>query len=169
MSQNDKLTLTFLKPESVKLQKNSNGFLILTLDGESNGRVNLKRSYPFSLPNEYISVLTLDSKELGIIRNIEALDKDSFEAAKAELESRYYCPGITAITSIKEKMGHFYIDALVEGKKKTITVKDISKSVRIIRGNTLLMVDMDGNRYCAENFQAVFDKKSLRLLEPYLY
>lgn len=169
MSQNDKLTLAFLTPEEVSLRKNGNGFLMLTLSGEDKGRVNLKRSYPFSLPNEYISVLTLDSKELGIIRNIEALDKDSFAAAKAELESRYYCPNINSITSVKEKMGHFYIEALIEGKKKTVTVKDISKSVRIIRGNTLLMVDMDGNRYCAENFQNVFDKKSLRLLEPYLY
>lgn len=168
MTVNDKLALTFLTPEETVLFQNENGFLMLTLSGEPKGRVNLKRSYPFSLPDEYICILSLSGDELGIIRDIKALDKASYEAAKAELESRYYCPEINAVNGIKEKMGHFYLDATVEGKKKNITVKDISKSIRIIRGDALLVVDMDGNRYIAEHFSSL-DKKSRRLLESYLY
>lgn len=168
MTENDKLTLSFLNPDEIKLFKNENGFLVLSLNGESKGRVNLKRSYPFSLPDEYICILTLSGDEVGIIRDIKALEKTSYEAAKAELDSRYYCPEINAITDIKEKMGHFYLETLVEGKKKTVTVRDISKSVRLIRGDTLLIVDIDGNRYTAESFSSL-DKKSQKLLESYLY
>lgn len=168
MNQNDKLALSFLNPDDIRLYKNENGFLMLVLSGEEKGRVNLKRSYPFSLPDEYICILTLSDDEIGIVRDINALDEASREAAGAELSSRYYCPEINAITSLKEKMGHFYLETLVEGKKKTITVRDISKSVRMIRGDTLLVIDMDGNRYTAEHFSAL-DKKSQRLLESYLY
>lgn len=168
MNAPDKLSLEFLNPADVELFFNENGFLILKLQGQNKGRVELKRCYPFSLPDEYICITTLENDELGIVRNINELKKESSEAAKKELFSRYYCPEITSITSLKEKMGHFYIDAVIAGKKKTITVRDITKSVRLIRGDTLLVTDMDGNRYTCESYSAL-DSKSHKLIDPYLY
>ena len=106
MNAPDKLALEFLNPHDVEFFFNENGFLIFKLCGEKKGRVELKRCYPFSLPDEYICITTLDNDEIGIIRNINELDEGSLAAAKKELYSRYYCPEITSITSLKEKMGH---------------------------------------------------------------
>lgn len=168
MNAPDKLTLEFLNPRDVEFFFNENGFLIFKLCGEKKGRVELKRCYPFSLPDEYICITTLENDEIGIIRNINELDEGSLEAAKKELYSRYYCPEITSITSLKEKMGHFYIDVMIAGKKRTITVRDITKSLRLIRGDTLLITDMDGNRYTCESYSSL-DSKSHKLIDPYLY
>ena len=77
MNAPDKLTLEFLNPHDVEFFFNENGFLIFKLCGEKKGRVELKRCYPFSLPDEYICITTLDNDEIGIIRNINELDEGS--------------------------------------------------------------------------------------------
>ena len=82
----DKLTIEFLNPENCVFSFNSNGFLVMTLDGEEKGRIKLIRTYPYSLTDEYICVHDIDDKEIGIIRNLNDLDKSSCENAKKELE-----------------------------------------------------------------------------------
>lgn len=168
MNGTDKLTLSFLTDSDVVFSHNDNGFLVMTLSGENKGRVNLKRSYPYAMPEEYICVLDTDDKEIGIIRDIKNLDGKSYEEAKKELELRYYCPVISEIKSVKEKMGHFYFDTICEKRPKNFTVRNITSSIRFISDDTLLIFDMDGNRYIIENFSKI-ETKSRKLLEPYLY
>jgi hypothetical protein len=164
----DKLSIEFLNPGDCVFSFNNNGFLIFTLEGNAVGRVKLIRTYPYTLTDEYICVHDLEDKEIGIIRDLNELDADSCENAKKELEGRYYCPTVTAIKSVKERMGHFYFQTVVDGKEKSFTVRDITRNMRFANGDTLLIFDMDGNRYVIPNFEKT-EPKSKRLLEPYLY
>ena len=168
MKTTDKLTLDFLNAADCKFEHNKNGFLIMSIAGQSKGRVKLSRSYPYTLPNEYICVSTLDDNEVGIIRDLNALDESSCTEAKKELEARYYCPVITEIKSVKEKMGHFYFEAKLGDREKTFTVRDITQNIRFAGEDTLLIFDMDGNRYTIQSYSGI-PQKSRRLLEPYLY
>lgn len=163
-----KLSLEFLNPQECRFFRNKNGFLIFSLNNEEKGRVKLSRSYPFSKPYEYICVSDIEDNEIGIIKDLEALDSDSVELAKKELATRYFCPTITEIKSIKEKMGHFYFETNIGDKAKNFTVKNITRNIRFAGEDTLLIFDMDGNRYIMPNFSKT-DSKSQRLLEPYLY
>lgn len=167
MSQ-DKLKIEFLNPENCVFRFNANGFLVLELNGEPRGRVKLIRAYPYSLTEQYICVHDLEDNEIGIIRDLNELDKDSAECAEKELDLRYYCPTVSAVKSIKERMGHFYFQTVVDGKEKNFTVRDITKNMRFISNNTLLIFDMDGNRYIIPEFEKI-ETKSKRILEPYLY
>ena len=165
---NDKLKIEFLKPENCVFSFNSNGFLVMTLEGELKGRVKLIRTYPYSLTDEYICVHDLDDNEIGIIRDLKELDQNSKESAEKELQDRYYCPTVTAVKSVKERMGHFYFQTVVDGKEKNFTVRDITRNMRFASDDTLLIFDMDGNRYIIPEFEEI-ESKSKRLLEPYLY
>ena len=165
---NDKLKIEFLKPENCVFSFNDNGFLIMTLDGELKGRVKLIRTYPYSLTDEYICVHDLDDNEIGIIRDLKELDTNSKESAEKELKNRYYCPTVTAVKSVKERMGHFYFQTVVDGKEKNFTVRDITRNMRFASDDTLLIFDMDGNRYMIPEVEKI-ESKSKRLLEPYLY
>ncbi len=164
----DKLSIEFLNPADCVFSFNNNGFLVLTLQGNAMGRVKLIRTYPYTLTDEYICVHDLEDKEIGIIRNLNDMDAASCENAKRELDNRYYCPTVTAIKSVKERMGHFYFQTVVDGKEKNFTVRDITRNMRFANGDTLLIFDMDGNRYVIPNFEKT-EPKSKRLLEPYLY
>lgn len=168
MINTDKLTIEFLNAEKCTFSFNGNGFLIFTLDGESKGRVKLIRAYPYTLTDEYICIHDLDDNELGIIRNLAELDDTSAENARKELNNRYYCPTISAVKSVKERMGNFYFETVIDNKPKSFTVRDITKNMRFAGDNTLLIFDMDGNRYVIPEFENI-EEKSKRLLEPYLY
>ncbi len=165
---NDKLNIEFLKPENCVFSFNNNGFLTMNLNGEAKGRVKLIRTYPYSLTDEYICIHDLDDNEIGIIRDLKELDKNSKECAEKELDNRYYCPTVTSVKSVKERMGHFYFQTVIDGKEKNFTVRDITRNMRFASGDTLLIFDMDGNRYIIPEFEKI-EAKSKRLLEPYLY
>ncbi len=168
MTNTDKLSLTFLNPEECSFSFNANGFLTFILNGEEKGRVKLVRTYPYALKNEYICIHDLEDNELGIIRDLGNLDAKSRENAQKELENRYYCPTVTSVKSIKERMGHFYFETVIDGKDKNFTVRDITRNLRFASEGTLLIFDMDGNRYIIPDFESI-EQKSRRLLEPYLY
>lgn len=168
MSTTNKLSLEFLCPEKCKFSFNKNNFLTMTLDGEDKGRVKLIRTYPFSLVSEYICVHDLEDAEIGIIKNLNSLDDTSRINCEKELENRYYCPTVTNVKSIKERMGHFYFETIIDGKEKKFTVRDITRNLRYASENTLLIFDVDGNRYVIPEFEKI-EEKSKRLLEPYLY
>lgn len=168
MNTTNKLSLEFLSPEKCSFSFNQNNFLIMTLDGESKGRVKLIRTYPYSLTDEYICVHDLEDNEIGILKALAELDEDSRESCIKELENRYYCPTVTTVKSIKERMGHFYFETIIDGKEKKFTVRDITRNLRYASENTLLIFDMDGNRYVIPEFEKI-EEKSKRLLEPYLY
>ena len=164
----NKLSIAFLEPDKCKFSFNQNGFLVLFIDNESKGRVKLIRSYPYTLTDEYICVHDIEDNEIGIIRDLKTLDNDSLEATRKELQNRYYCPTITAVKNIKERMGHFYFDVVIDGKDKSFTVRDLTRNLRQANESTLLIFDVDGNRYVIPD-QEKIEQKSKRLLEPYLY
>lgn len=168
MNDVNNLTLNFLEPVKCSFCFNTNGFLIMTYSGEVKGRVKLVRAYPYTLTSEYICVVDSNDNEIGIIKSLADLDKKSEECCIHELERRYYCPTITEVKKIKERMGHFYFESIIDGKTKKFTVKDITRSIRFSSENTLLIFDMEGNRYVIPSFDAI-EEKSKRLLEPYLY
>ncbi|MBE6796283.1 MAG: DUF1854 domain-containing protein [Ruminococcaceae bacterium] len=165
---NDKLSISFLPPEGCSFEINANGFLVMKLDGKSIGRVKLIKAYPYSLDDEYICVHDLDDNEIGIIRDLKKLNKSSYENAVKELKNRYYCPTVSAVKSIKERMGHFYFETVIDGKSKSFTVRDLTRNIRFSGENTLLIFDVDGNRYVVPEYEKI-EQKSKRLLEPYLY
>ena len=161
------LETEFLSPETCVFFEAANGFLGAEINGEKHGRVILIRALPLTTPDDYISICDVSKKEIGMIKTMSAFTEDQQTLMKRELSMRYYCPTITQIIDIKEKMGHFYFDVKIGEHKKSITVKDISKSVRLVHSHVDL-TDIDGNRYRILNLSEM-PAKSRRMLEPYLY
>ena len=162
------LNLECQNPDGVSLSRNKNGFIIMTLNGDDKGRVKLTRAFPNDMPYSFIGVTDIEDREIGIIRQLSQLDSNSLAVAKEELDKRYFLPEISQINSIKEKMGSFYFETTIGNKKKNFAVKDISRSIRFTPDNSVLVSDVDGNRYAIPDFDKI-KRKTKRLLEPYLY
>ena len=161
------LKTEYVLPESCVFSKNKNGFLAAKINGKDYGRVILTRSLPLTCPNDYICISDVEKNEVGIIEHTAAFSSEQQALINDELAQRYYCPVITKIESIKEKMGHFYFDVLIGECKKSFAVRDISKSIRQ-HGDAIDLIDIDGNRFRILDFEAL-PSKSSRKLEPYLY
>lgn len=148
--------------------RNENGFIGLKYIGREIKRVHFSRMLPLKLPYEYISVMDNENKEIGIIRSVDQLSIDQAEIVRCELSKRYYCPVISKITSVKEKMGYVYIDAEITGGTRNFAVKDVSRNIRQLEDSRVIIFDVDGNRYIINHIEKM-DEKSRRRLEPYLF
>ena len=157
-----------LAPNEITFFRNERGFLGAKTKERECRRVKLVRILPFAAPGEYISVEDMDNKELGILRAVSALSDDQRALVEAELDQRYYCPRVEGIGSIKEKMGYFYFEAKIAGTEKVFAVKDITRSIKQLDEHTIIITDVDGNRFLIPDIEKI-DGSSRRKIEPYLY
>lgn len=160
--------INFLDPKKCSFYVNPNGFTALKIEDEDYRRVRLVRTLPLHRPLEYISVSDMDKKEIGIIRNVSDFSESDQKIIISDLEARYYCPKITELYSIKDKMGVFYFEVSIEGFKKTFSVKDISRNIKMLDSGAVMLTDADGNRFVIPNISQL-KTSARRKLEPFLY
>ncbi len=149
-----------------------NGFLalVLTHDGDerSYDRIFLHRAFPHELMFQYISVLDDERKEIGIIYDIADFDTDASELIRNEIEKKYYSPVITEIKSLKERYGFSYWKVtLDDGREMSFTMQDTYKNILHTGDDSIILVDVDGNRFTVRSTSAL-SAKSYRKLELYL-
>ena len=151
----------------------SGGFTGLRYDGKEYPHITLRRPLPIGKPTEYISVADHENKEIGILKNVIDLSGEQLAIATTELDNRYYCPDVLEIASVKDKLGYVYMELKLAqhggaAHTKSCAIKDVSRNIRMLGENSLLIFDVDGNRYIVRELTAL-DKKSMRRLEPFLF
>lgn len=160
-----------LEPSNTKFFM-ENGFLSITLTGESgeetHHRVFLHRAFPHELLWTYISVLGENSKEVGLIYDIEDFDESTTSLLRTELERKYYSPVVTTIHSLKERYGFSYWKVTVsDGRTLNFTMQDTFRNIVRTGEDSAILLDVDGNRFILESITAL-DRKSYRRIELYL-
>ena len=166
------IDIGFLVPENATFYKTEGGFTGLKYADTDYKRIVLRRALPIGMPTEYISVADGENKEIAIIKSLLDLSDEQMSIVADELNKRYFCPEVYEIKSVKDKMGYVYMEMSIgtqAGKfEKNCAVKDVSRNIRMLDDNRLLIFDVDGNRYII-NSLAALDKKSIKRLEPYLF
>ena len=172
-SEDGVLDLGFLDPDETEFYQTDGGFAGLRYKGADYRHVVFRRVMPIQLPQDYICVTDHDNKEIGIIKSISALSDGQKAIVLKELDTRYYCPEIMEIKSVKDKLGYVYMELKLRHKNgadfvRNCAVKDVNKNIRMLNENSLIIFDVDGNRYIVTSLSDL-DKKSMRRLEPYLF
>jgi len=166
------IDLGILDPEKAEFFETPGGFTGLRYDGTEYKRVSMRRAMPIAEPSSYISVADHENKEICVIRSLDDLSEENRRIVSQELDRRYYCPEVVSIESVKDKMGYVYMELRLTGHgeefSKSCAVKDVTKNIRMLDENSLIIFDVDGNRYIVPSL-AGLDKKSLKRLEPYLF
>jgi predicted transcriptional regulator len=149
------------------------GFLGLKYKETDYPHVTLKRALPVGRPSEYISVYDVENKEIGIIREIAELTDKNLQVVAKELDSRYFCPYVLEVKSVKDKLGYVYAEFMLGADKahahtKSCALKDVSRNIRMLNDKSILIFDVDGNRYLIPDIYKL-DKQSRKRLEPYLF
>lgn len=131
------------------------------------GRVWFHRCFPFETPDEYVSVLDRDGREYALIRDINEFSEEAREIIRAELDRKYLCPVIYAIFSLKEKLGYSYWKVATDRGRLEFTVHDTYRSIARVGNGTLIITDVDGNRYRIDDYEKL-DRPSYKKIELYL-
>ena len=81
---------------------------------------------------------------------------------------KYYSPVIKEIKSVNERYGFSYWKVVLEdGRNKDITMQDTFKNILHTADDTIVLVDVDGNRYTVKSVSAL-SARSYRKIELYL-
>lgn len=163
------LTINYLTPENCVFKQTPGGFAALTYKGTDYGHVNIIRAFPFSSPNEFLSVRKIEGKndEIGIIENLNVFDENTKVLINSQLEIRYFMPEILKIYSIKEEYGHTYWSVLTNKGKCKFTSSSGSSGAVFQIDERVIIKDSVENRYEIKNINAL-SPKELKKLELYL-
>lgn len=136
-------------------------------------RVVIRRSFPVTAPDEFLSVREPDSRikgrgaEIGMIRNVNIFDKDTVKLINDELEVRYFTPEIKKITSAKEKFGYTYWEAETTAGNASIVLNNPFSNIRVLEDMRIFISDMDGNCFVIPA-PSKLDKLSYKYIEIYI-
>ena len=153
----------------------SGGFAGLKYKGEDYSHIVLRRIMPMQQPFHYISVANPndDNKEIGILKAVDDLPQAQREIVMTELDNRYYSPAVLEVLSIQDKLGYVYLELRLKNKnnieyKKNCAVKDVSRNIRMLSDTSVIIFDVDGNRYIVEDVKNL-SRQSMRKLDAYLF
>jgi len=149
------------------------GFAGLKYKGEDHKHVILRRIMPMKEPFSYISVADHENKEIAILKSVDELPEDQRKIVVAELDNRYYSPEVIDVDSVQDKLGYVYIGLKLRNKQgkeyhKNCAVKDVSRNIRMLSSNSVIIFDVDGNRYVISDLTKL-NRQSMRKLDAYLF
>ena len=149
------------------------GFVGVKVKGEDYPHVILRRVMPLQQPMEYISVADPDNKEIGILKSVFDLPVEQQEIVIRELDNRYYAPEVLEVVSVQDKLGYVYMEMRLKNKQgkeytKNCAVKDVSRNIRMVTPTSVIIFDVDGNRYVIKDV-ANLNRHSMRKLDAYLF
>lgn len=175
--------VTYLTPENAQFSRTVHGFPALRAflppvtddlleekrppEWQDFGRVNFHRAFPFDAPDEYISVLSKDGREYGIIRRLSDFSGEAREIIASELARKYLSPVITRIRSLKDKLGYSYWEVETDAGPRSFTMRDTYRNLFHNSENGIVLTDVDGNRFLIPDVLQL-DPKSYRKIELYL-
>jgi len=169
--------LGILDINETEFYNGSGGFAGLRYKGEDYPHIILRRIMPMKYPFEYISAAIAtegnEFREIGILKAVDDLPPAQREIVTAELENRYYSPEVLEVLSVQDKLGYVYMELRLKNKKgveyrKNCAIKDVSRNIRMLSDTSVIIFDVDGNRYIIEDLKRL-SRQSLRKLDAYLF
>ncbi|MFA6108180.1 MAG: DUF1854 domain-containing protein [Candidatus Latescibacterota bacterium] len=157
--------LNLLEAGRVRLRHDEYEDLVLELDGgETNHEVQVRRSFPLSAQEEYLSLRDSDGRELGIIRHLAELDPVSRRALATELEKLYFVPQIVRVLRIEERFHVPRWEVETDRGPRVFEIRSGRSDVRVLTAGRVLIRDADGNPYEIQDYRQL-DQASQDLIE----
>jgi hypothetical protein len=157
-----------LAPEGVKFRGEGGG-LRMEREGEEGAgeRVAVFRLFPLSEPEQWISVVDAEGRELGIVRHLRRLDRASQEAVREELRRRYVVAQVRRIVSCTERFDMVELVVDTDRGRRRFVARNLREHIKQPTPERILLTDIDGNRYDIPDYGAL-DAKSRALIERYI-
>lgn len=158
-------SLNYLTKENAIFERTEGGFVRLEYNGQKWDRVQVIRLFPFTDPNQFISIRTVSerSKEIGVIENLNKLDKDTKKMLEEQLNLHYFTPVIEKIMDIKDEYGYAYFHVLTDRGECRFTINMGGNAVARLSDSRLLITDLDENRFEIRDVFALSSKEQRKL------
>lgn len=142
--------IRYLDPEEIRLIRNGNGLEIL-IDGlpEPVGRV--CKAFPQTEPDLYIGLMDPDGHEIGMIKDLTALDSASRDLLEERLRALYFVPEILEIRSVVSKGTGKLWEVLTDDGERAFRIQD-RDALDGSEAPAITIRDENGQRYRIDDF-----------------
>lgn len=156
-----------LTPDELYVYRGEGGVLQGVIAGKTYQELLIYLAFPMSYTDGYVSVRTKEGDELGVVRDLAALDRDSAAVMKEEIELRYFLPRVTTIVSIKQRSDRWFWELETNLGSIRIMMRNLHEHIHFPGGDRILLSDLDGRRCDIENWK-LLDAHSQRMLRDIL-
>ena len=126
-------------------------------------RVLVMCAFPLSRPHAYVSLRDGSNRELGLIEDVRALDRESRRIVEEEIERRYFLPEITAVYRLEGHFGTYDWEVETDRGRRSFVVRGRSEHIIQLPPARVAVTDVLGNRYQISD-TTTLDRKSQALL-----
>ena len=165
--------INYLTQENTEFYENESGLLMLRYNGEELGRVAVRRMFPLKFEDEYLSACKENfsrrnkNEEIGIIRTLDEFKNEQVKLIKNELERRYFIPEVVKVKSVSDEFGHTYWKVETTAGERDFTVEDMASNLIRLSENSVILIDVYGNRYLFADIKKLGDK-TMQTLEIWI-
>lgn len=158
-------SLHFLNQENAVFERTEGGFLRLAYDGRTWDRVQVIRLFPFTDPERFISIRTVEerSREIGVIARLDDVDKQTRTMLLEQLNLHYFTLVIEKILDIKDEYGYAYFHVMTDRGECRFTINMGGNAVVRLSDSRLLITDLDENRFEIRDVFALTQKEQRKL------
>lgn len=141
--------LRYMTKDNARFERTTGGFVSLEFDGKKWDRVQVIRLFPFTDPNKFISIRTVEerSKEIGVIEDMKHVSKDTRKMLEEQLNLHYFTPIIEKVIDIKDEYGYAYFHVMTDRGECRFTINMGGNAVVRLTDSRLLITDLDENRF----------------------
>lgn len=154
-----------IQPQDIRLEQaeNSQEALFCTREG-SRVKVSPRRLFPFTWPQAFISLVTADEQEVGIIRDLKDLPREVGAFIEGFLDQFYFVPHIREILDLREEYGISQWTVRTDHGRRSFEVRRRSTDIKVVGKTRVLIKDADENMYEIPDW-TVLPQRSRVLLE----
>ena len=148
-----------------KIEQYENNLVTLTLkNGEVYEKLEPRRLFPVSSPVTYITLLDSDGVEIGIIRSLDVLSKESRSAIEYSLNDCYLVPTITRLISTTEKYGTLHWVVETDRGIKEFDIRNRNHDIKMFSDGKIRVRDSDDNRYLIVDYRKLDKQSRIKLI-----
>ena len=149
------------------IERNEIGQIVVRLKGRPEPVVDARvcRCFPWSLPDQYISIRNKDGKEVALLRTLDEVPPKERALILEELQDKVFSPRIQRVVASKSEFGVTSITAMTDRGEVIFQVRS-REDVRVLSSTRALFRDVDGNTYELADLTRL-DKTSQRYLAEY--
>lgn len=159
--------IRILQPADVYVYRSEGGVLQGVIVGKTYDELLVYLAFPMQYTSSYLSIRTKEGNELGIVRELAELEKDSAAALEEELGLRYFLPRVSRIERIKQKSDLWFWEMQTHLGPMRIIMRNLHEHIHFPGGDRIILSDLDGRRCDIENWKRL-DAHSQRLLRDIL-
>lgn len=139
-----------------RIERDPAGQLIAHLEGYDEPVVDVRvaRCFPWSVPDEYVSVRNCEGREIALLRSLKELDPDSRKIIEREIHDRVFNPKIKRVIECRDEFGVTSVRAETDRGEVTFQIRS-RDDVRVLSPTRALFRDADGNTYELEDLDAL--------------